>query len=41
MTYEELATDLATGKPQVLNRPSDGRERRVGSNLGIILEAKK
>jgi exopolysaccharide biosynthesis protein len=36
-----VMTDPATGKPQVLNRPSDGRERRVGNNLGIVLESKK
>lgn len=36
-----VMTDPASGKPQVLNRPSDGRERRVGNNLGIVLESKK
>lgn len=36
-----VMTDPATGKPQVLNRPSDGRERRVGNNLGIVLESRK
>lgn len=30
----------AAGKPTVLNRPSDGSERRVGNNLGIVLEKK-
>lgn len=35
-----VMTAPATGKPQVLNRPSDGRERRVGNNLAIVLESK-
>lgn len=29
--------DAETGKPKVLNRPSDGSERRVGNNLGILV----
>jgi hypothetical protein len=28
------------GKPQVLNRPSDGSERGVGNNLGVIVGGK-
>lgn len=34
-----VMTDTA-GKPTVLNRPSDGSERRVGNNLGIVLGGK-
>ena len=25
------------GEPKVLNRPSDGSERRVGNNLAVII----
>lgn len=35
-----VMSDPETGQPRVLNRPSDGSERRVGNNLGIVLGAK-
>jgi exopolysaccharide biosynthesis protein len=32
-----VMTDGANSKPKVLNRPSDGSERRVGNNLAVII----
>jgi exopolysaccharide biosynthesis protein len=32
-----VMADGKSGKPRVLNRPSDGKERAVGNNLGVII----
>jgi len=36
-----VMADGATGEPKVLNRPSDGNERAVGNNLGVIIRDNK
>jgi hypothetical protein len=33
-----VMADGKDGEPRVLNRPSDGKERAVGSNLGVLIQ---
>ncbi|HUT58458.1 MAG TPA: phosphodiester glycosidase family protein, partial [Phycisphaerae bacterium] len=36
-----VMADGKAGEPRVLNRPSDGKERAVGNNLGVIIRDKE
>jgi len=36
-----VMADGRDGEPRVLNRPSDGKERAVGNNLGVIIRDKE
>jgi len=36
-----VMADGKDGEPKVLNRPSDGKERAVGNNLGVIIRDRK
>ena len=36
-----VMADGKDGEPRVLNRPSDGKERAVGNNLGVIIRDKE
>ncbi len=36
-----VLADGKDGEPKVLNRPSDGKERAVGNNLGVIIQEKE
>jgi len=36
-----VMADGRDGEPRILNRPSDGKERAVGNNMGVIVRDKE